>query len=61
MPPFQPKAWVPVPAPTQPSATGPLLAAAIACEQGLLPERDPGLTLACYDDAIAWADGLELV
>ena len=40
---------------------GAALAAAIACEQGLLPERDPGLTLACYDDAIAWADGLELV
>jgi hypothetical protein len=31
MPPFQPKAIVPVPAPTEPSSTGPPRACAIAC------------------------------
>lgn len=39
---------------------GAALAAAIACERGRLPEQDPGLALACYDDAIAWADALGL-
>jgi EAL and modified HD-GYP domain-containing signal transduction protein len=35
---------------------GVALAGAIACERGELPQNDPGLLLACYGDAVAWAE-----
>jgi EAL and modified HD-GYP domain-containing signal transduction protein len=35
---------------------GVALAGAIACERGELPANDPGLLLACYGEAVAWAD-----
>jgi EAL and modified HD-GYP domain-containing signal transduction protein len=35
---------------------GAALTAAIACERGELPADNPGLVLAAYADAVAWAD-----
>jgi EAL and modified HD-GYP domain-containing signal transduction protein len=37
-------------------AKGRALAGVLACERGRLPEDAPGLTLAAYADAVAWAD-----
>ncbi len=45
MPPFQPKATVPVPAPTDPSATGPVRAAAMAARPSAVVTRRARMSL----------------
>lgn len=40
---------------------GVALAGAIACERGELPTNDPGLLLACYGEAVPWADAHSVI
>src|SRR5438128_12063227 len=52
MPPFQPKATVPRPAPTLPSSTGPVFCVHLGAQEDLVRERGAGLVAELLDEGV---------